>query len=225
MSFHDRSEAGRNLAAALSRYRGDDVVVLALPRGGVPVAAEVAKALGAPLDLLLVRKIGVPGHAELAAGAVVDDPDPVVVRNEGVIVQARVSEAEFERIKRDEIAEINRRRAQYLGGRPPSQVEGKTVIVVDDGVATGATMRAALRALRRRKPRRLVLAVPVGQTETITELEQEADDVVCLEMHQVFGGVGAFYSDFRQLSDADVTSILDQFEPAGEPDKRSEPGG
>lgn len=213
MSFQDRTDAGRRLASALSRYRGEDTLVLALPRGGVPVAAEVATAIGAPLDLLLVRKIGVPGHEELAAGAVVDDAETIVVRNEGVIAQALVSEAEFERVMRTELEEIRRRRVQYLGNRPHVDVQGKTVIVVDDGVATGATMRAALRAVRRRHPRRLILAVPVGQTDTIAELSAEADGVVCLEEHLVFGGVGAFYADFRQLSDADVTGILDQFKP------------
>lgn len=213
MTFRDRTEAGHRLASVLSPYRGEDILILALPRGGVPVAAEVASALDAPLDLVLVRKIGVPGHSELAAGAVVDDARPIVVRNEGVIAQAQVSEAEFDRIMHAELAEIQRRRAVYLGNRPHVDVRDKTVIVVDDGVATGATMRAALRALRRRHPRRLILAVPVGPTDTVAELAAEADEVVCLEPQQIFGGVGAFYADFRQLSDADVTNILDRFKP------------
>ena len=213
MTFRDRTEAGHRLASVLSPYRGEDILILALPRGGVPVAAEVASALDAPLDLVLVRKIGVPGHSELAAGAVVDDARPIVVRNEGVIAQAQVSEAEFDRIMNAELAEIQRRRAVYLGNRPHVDVRDKTVIVVDDGVATGATMRAALRALRRRHPRRLILAVPVGPTDTVAELAAEADEVVCLEPQQIFGGVGAFYADFRQLSDADVTNILDRFKP------------
>lgn len=213
MTFRDRTEAGHRLASVLSPYRGEDTLILALPRGGVPVAAEVASALDAPLDLVLVRKIGVPGHSELAAGAVVDDARPIVVRNEGVIAQAQVSEAEFDRIMNAELAEIQRRRAVYLGNRPHVDVRDKTVIVVDDGVATGATMRAALRALRRRHPRRLILAVPVGPTDTVAELAAEADEVVCLEPQQIFGGVGAFYADFRQLSDADVTNILDRFKP------------
>lgn len=213
MIFRDRTDAGRRLASVLSPYRGEDTLVLALPRGGVPVAAEVATALDAPLDLVLVRKIGVPGHSELAAGAIVDDPQPIIVRNEGVIAQAQVSGEEFERVMRAELTEIQRRRALYLGDRPHPDVRGKTVIVVDDGVATGATMRAALRVLRRRHPRRLVAAIPVGPTDTVAELAEEADEVVCLEQHLVFGGVGAFYADFRQLSDGDVTNILDKFKP------------
>jgi predicted phosphoribosyltransferase len=180
MSFRDRADAGRKLALALARYANDDVVVLALPRGGVPVAAEVASALTAPLDLLLVRKIGCPGQPELAMGAVVDGAEPVTVRNDDVIDSMRISDAEFARIRRAELVEIERRRARYVGGREPAKVEGRTVIVIDDGLATGATMRAALRALRNLRPKKIVLAVPVAPSATLAEMRQEADDVVCL---------------------------------------------
>jgi predicted phosphoribosyltransferase len=208
MSFANRHEAGRQLAEALEPYRSSAPIILALPRGGVPVAAVVAKALDAPLDLLIVRKIGVPGQPELAAGAVVDGIDPVVVRNEDVIRMANVSETEFERVKAAEIAEIRRRRSLYLGNRAHPDLEGRVVIVIDDGIATGATMRAALRALRKREPRLLVLAVPVAPTDTIEALRVEADRVECLEAHDLFGAIGYFYTDFRQVSDDEVIGML-----------------
>ncbi len=208
MSFSNREDAGRRLAEALEPYRANKPIILALPRGGVPVAAVVARALDAPLDLLIVRKIGVPGQPELAAGAVVDGIDPVVVRNEDVIRMAGVSEAEFERVKTGEIAEIGRRRAKYLGNRAHPELRGRVVIVIDDGIATGATMRAALRALRKREPRLLVLAVPVAPTDTIDALRGEADRVECLEAHDLFGAIGYYYSDFRQVSDDEVIGLL-----------------
>jgi putative phosphoribosyl transferase len=213
MPFHDRADAGRKLAHALARYATDEVVVLALPRGGVPVAAEVATALRAPLDLLLVRKIGCPPQPELAMGAVVDGATPIVVRNEDVIRAARVSEAEFNRICREELAEIERRRDRYLGDRHPEKLEARTVIVIDDGLATGATMRAALRALRNHHPRKIVLAVPVAPAETLAEMRREADDVVCLEQFQFYGAIGAYYDDFRQVTDEELIAILDRFSP------------
>jgi predicted phosphoribosyltransferase len=166
MPFIDRTDAGRRLAKALARYKGQHPVVLALPRGGVPVAAEVAAALDAPLDLILVRKIGVPFQKELAMGAVVDGAEPVIVRNEEVIRLTGVSEDDFNATRDQELAEIERRRQRYLGNRPYPQIAGRTVIVVDDGIATGATTRAALRAIRMRKPGKLVLAVPVAPTDT-----------------------------------------------------------
>jgi len=214
MSFRDRTDAGRRLALALAGFRDDRPVVLALPRGGVPVAAEVALALGAPLDLLIVRKIGVPQQPELAAGAVVDDAVPIVVRNEDVIRMAGVSEADFERIRDREIVEIGRRRSRYLGDRPHPELKGRTLLVIDDGVATGATMRAALRALRNRHPKRLVLATPVAPTDTIDALGREADEVVCLETHDLFGAIGNFYADFGQVSDEEVIAALNKAEPA-----------
>ena len=208
MPFSDRTDAGQQLAKALARYRQDKPVVLALPRGGVPVAAEIATALGAPLDLVLVRKIGVPYQPELAAGAVVDGGSPVVVRNEDIIRLAGVSEADFAAIRDRELAEIERRRKLYLGDRAHPALKDRTVIVVDDGIATGATTRAALRAIRTHKPRKLVLAVPVGPTSTLAELRDEADDIVCLEDHENFGAIGLFYADFRQVVDAVVTDLL-----------------
>ena len=208
MPFVDRTEAGRKLAKALAAYKNQRPVVLALPRGGVPVAAEVAIALDAPLDLVLVRKIGVPFQPELAMGAVVDGIEPVIVRNDEVIQLCGVSETDFNAIRDEQLAEIERRRKLYLGDRPHPQLAGRTVIVVDDGIATGATTRAALRAIRMRKPSKLVLAVPVAPTDTLKKLHGEADDVVCLEDYQEFGAIGLFYSDFRQVSDTEVIAVL-----------------
>jgi len=208
MAFKNRSDAGRRLAASLAGYRQSLPLVLALPRGGVPVAAEVAAALGAPLDLVLVRKIGVPSQPELAMGAVADGANPVTVRNEAIIRYAGVSEEEFERVRDSELAEIGRRRSHYLGDRAPASVAGRTVIVIDDGIATGATTRTALRALRAQGPKELVLAVPVAAKDTLEELREEADAVVCLETPEWFDAVGAFYSDFRQVTDAEVIDIL-----------------
>lgn len=210
MPFRDRVDAGRQLAQALARYKKDKPVILALPRGGVPVAAEIAAALDAPLDLILVRKIGVPDQPELAAGAVVDGAKPVVVRNESVIELARVSESDFAAIRDRELAEIERRRKLYLGDRPHPPIKDRTVIVVDDGIATGATTRAALRAIRTRAPRKLVLAVPVAPTSTLSDLRGDADDIVCLEDREDFGAIGYFYADFTQVNDATVADLLAQ---------------
>ncbi|HXW40563.1 MAG TPA: phosphoribosyltransferase family protein [Xanthobacteraceae bacterium] len=211
MPFSNRAQAGHKLAAALAAYRRQDPVILALPRGGVPVAAEVAAALDAPLDLILVRKIGVPFQPELAMGAIVDGGSPIIVRNEDVIRQARIAEADFKAVADAEFAEIERRRKRYLGSREPAEVAGRTAIVIDDGVATGATTRAALRATRMRGPKRLVLAVPVAPTESLAELRGEADEVICLEDYELFGAIGFYYSDFRQVSDDEVIAILKRF--------------
>jgi predicted phosphoribosyltransferase len=208
MPFIDRIDAGKRLAKALAGYKGRQPVVLGLPRGGVPVAAEIATALDAPLDLILVRKIGVPYQPELAMGAVVDGSEPITVRNEDVIRLSGVSESEFNAVRDQELAEIERRRKRYLGDRPHPQIAGRTIIVVDDGVATGATTRAALRATRMRKPNKLVLAVPVAPTDSLKELRDEADEVICLEDYEEFGAIGLFYSDFRQISDAEVIELL-----------------
>jgi len=209
MPFKNRADAGRKLAKALAGYKGQEPVVLALPRGGVPVAAEVCAVLNAPLDLILVRKIGAPFQPELAMGAVVDGDAPIVVRNEDVIKLA--GESAFKATCDSELAEIERRRQRYLGGRARVGVEGRTAIVIDDGVATGATTRAALRATRARRPKRLVLAVPVAPTESLADLRADADDVVCLENYEFFGAIGAYYADFRQISDREVIDILKRF--------------
>ncbi len=215
MSFANRKDAGQRLAARLAGYKDRRPIVLAMPRGGVPVAAEVAAALGAPLDLVLVRKIGVPYQPELAMGAVVDGAAPIVVRNEDVIRMAGVTEEAFAATCEKELAEIERRRRAYLGTRQPIDLAGRVVIVVDDGIATGATTRAALRGVRLREPLELVLAVPVAPTDTIYSLESEADTIVCLESHVDFGAIGYFYKDFTQCTDEEVIDILARFPTRG----------
>lgn len=213
MPFMDRSEAGRRLAGALAGYKDRCPAILALPRGGVAVAAEVAAALDAPLDLILVRKLGVPSEPELAMGAVVDGAVPIVVRNEDVIRMTDVRETEFNATRDAELAEIERRRWRYLGERPRVGVEDRTAIVIDDGIATGATIRAALRATRMRKPKTLVVAVPVAPTDSLEELRGEADDIVCLEQHKFFRAIGTYYTDFRQVTDQEVIETLNRFAP------------
>jgi predicted phosphoribosyltransferase len=222
MPFRNRIEAGRRLAAALAGYKDENPVVLALPRGGVPVAAEVAAALDAPLDLILVRKIGVPFQPELAMGAVVDGAAPLAVRNEDVIRSAGIDDADFETVYRSELAEIERRRKRYLGDRPRAEIAGCTAIVIDDGIATGATTRAALRATRLRKPKKLVLAVPVAPSESLEAMRKEADEVVCLEDYAMFGAIGLYYSDFRQVSDNEVIELLARY-PARTPPTKTQP--
>ena len=219
--FRDREEAGRRLAARLARYKGRETVVFALPRGGVPVAAPIAAMLHAPLDLVLARKIGTPGQPELAMGAVADGGTPVVVRNDEVIAMAGVDEAEFGAACRRELKEIERRRRLYLGARERCEAEGRVAIVVDDGVATGATTRAALRAVRARRPKTLVLAVPVAPPDALEALKGEADETICLEVHAAFGAIGYFYADFHQLGDDEVIAILESFAPGAKEPKGS----
>lgn len=211
MSFKNRSDAGKRLAAKLAKYKDQQPVILALPRGGAPVAAEVAAALHAPLDLVLVRKIGAPSQPELAMGAVVDGDTPIIVRNEDVIRLADVDEAEFEAVCDRELAEIERRRQRYIGARERVDAKGRLAIVIDDGIATGATTRAALQAIRRRLPKKLVLAIPVAPTDTLASLQDDADEIVCLEDHEIFGAIGYFYDDFRQTTDEEVIDILARF--------------
>jgi len=213
--FSNRTQAGKALAERLSEMDLDAPVVLALPRGGLPVAVEVAKTLNAPLGLLLVRKVGVPYQPELAAGAVVDGDEPEFVVNEDVVRAAGISQPELEAAVAAQLAEIERRRSVYYRDRAPVDVAGKTAIVVDDGIATGATVKAGLKALRRRGPKRIILAVPVAPRESIDELRGVVDEIVCLETPEPFLAIGCHYLDFRQLTDDDVVSMLDM---AGEPE-------
>ena len=208
MPFTDRKDAGRKLAAALSGFRNQDCLVLALPRGGVPVAAEVALVLHAPLDILLVRKIGVPTQPELAMGAVIDGGAPVIVRNPEMIRLSGTTERQFESACAEQLREIERRRALYLRGHHPVSPKGRVTIVIDDGIATGATMRAALQATRMRHPKTLVLATPVAAPDTLEMLRGEVDKIVCLESPDDFGAVGRFYADFEQTTDEEVVSTL-----------------
>jgi putative phosphoribosyl transferase len=207
--FADRAEAGRRLAAELRRFKDERPVVLALPRGGVPVAYEVAKALAAPLDLVLVRKIGAPFQPELAIGAVVDGERPEMVINRDLIEDCRIPDSYLENERARQLAEIERRRRLYLAGRSRVPVRDRTAIVIDDGIATGATMEAALHATRNAGPRRLVLAVPVAPPDTIERLRPEVDEVVCLIMPAFLGAIGSFYRDFRQLDDDEVIQLLE----------------
>jgi putative phosphoribosyl transferase len=206
--FANREVAGQLLAKEVARLQPEAPVVFALPRGGVPVAAPVAVVLNAPLDLLLVRKIGVPWQPELAAGSVIDGEQPDIVLNDDVVRAAGLSASDIRSIADAELKEVERRRAIYMPGRPPMSAKGRTAILVDDGMATGASMRAAVAAVRRRGPRRIVVAVPVAAAETVREFRAIVDDLVCLAAPAHFGSVGYYYDDFQQLSDADVTSVL-----------------
>lgn len=208
MYFSDRKEAGERLAEALLTYKGQDVVVLAIPRGGVPVGLSIAAALQAPLDIVLVRKIGAPSQPELAVAAVVDGEHAQTVRNEEVLAMLGVSDDYMKSETERQLAEIERRRSLYLGDRTRPPLEGKTVIVVDDGIATGATVRAALKGIRLSKPERLVLAVPVAPPDTVDALRGEVDELVCLHAPEGFFAIGQFYVNFDQLSDEAVIDLL-----------------
>lgn len=212
--FRDRKEAGERLAARLAHLRGRDSVVLALPRGGVAIGAEIAKGLGAPLDVVLVRKIGVPWQPELALGAVAEGPAPEVFIDEEMARSLAVSDGYIREETARQLAELERRRQLYCGGRPPVDIASRTAIVVDDGIASGATMRVALRALRRRGPARLVLAAPVAAAETLAALAAEADETVCVEAPRGLGAIGYYFGDFHQMSDDEVTRLLGASPPA-----------
>jgi putative phosphoribosyl transferase len=205
--FQNRREAGAELAARLDKFKNrPDVVVLALPRGGVPVAYEVARALGAPLDVFLVRKLGVPGHQELAMGAIASGG--VRVLNDDVVEWYRIPAPVIDAVARQEQAELERRERAYRDGRTPLELKGRTVILVDDGLATGSSMRAAVQAVRAHAPARIVVAVPVGAPGTCRELAEIADEVVCARTPERFSAVGLWYRDFGQTSDAEVRDLL-----------------
>jgi len=212
--FANRHDAGRVLAERLRAYAGrDDVLVLGLPRGGVPVASEVAASLGAALDVFVVRKLGLPQQPELAMGAIASGG--VRVLNEDVVRWYRVPPHAIEAVARDEEQELIRRERAYRSGRPAVSIEGKVVILVDDGLATGSTMRAAIGAIRRLKPSRVVVAVPVGASETCRELSDAADEVVCAHTPAVFSAVGMWYEDFSQTTDDEVTALLQHADGVG----------
>jgi putative phosphoribosyl transferase len=205
--FRDRSEAGDVLAGRLGHYAGaDDVLVLALPRGGVPVAARVARALGAPLDVFVVRKLGVPGHEELAMGAIASGGVRVV--NEQVVGRLGLGEDDLRRVAEVEARELARRERRYREDRPPPELAGRVVILVDDGLATGSTMRAAVAAARRAGPARVVVAVPTAPASTCQRLAEEADEVICATTPRPFRAVGYSYRSFPQTSDEEVRAIL-----------------
>lgn len=206
--FEDRKEAGRKLAEQLGRMQLADPVVLALPRGGVPVAAEIAGALKAPLDLVIVRKVGAPGNPELAVAAIVDGDPPDIVLNHEIIEAYGIDETELRVLVGRERPELERRRQAYLAARPPVPTANRTVILVDDGAATGTTMRVAIRAIRRRSPREIIVALPAAPPQVLDELAQEADRVVCLSKPSRFLALCYYYRDFPQLTDEEVVSAL-----------------
>jgi predicted phosphoribosyltransferase len=209
MIFHDRADAGRVLARRLSRYANrPDVLVLALPRGGVPVAHEAARALNAPLDVFLVRKLGVPGQEELAMGAIATGG--VRVLNEDVVRTLQIPDEVIDSVAEAQWRELERRERSYRDDRPLPDVCGRTVILIDDGLATGSTMRAAVAALRRQRPARIVVAVPVASASTCEDLRNEVDEVVCSQTPDPFYAVGSWYEDFTQTSDAEVHALLEQ---------------
>ncbi len=206
--FKNRADAGKQLSQALPAIDRQSTLVAALPRGGVPVAAQICRARGLPLELIMVRKIGAPGQRELAVGAVVDSGRADVLVNADVAAAFSLTQEDVEKLGRNELPELARRRKAYMGDREPSMIKDKTIIVVDDGVATGASLRAALLSLRRRQAERIVVAVPIAPPQTAELLEQEADMLVCLARPQPFHSVGTHYADFRQVDDDEVIETL-----------------
>lgn len=215
MKFANRSEAGKLLAEKLNEYANrSDVVVLALPRGGVPVAYEVARALKAPLDVFLVRKLGVPGHEELAMGAIASGG--VRVLNEDLLFYLKIPESVIDEVTNEELRELQRREKLYRSSRQMIDLKGKTVIIVDDGLATGSTMRAAVKALRQKEPKTSIVAVPVGARQTCESFESEVDTIaVCAITPEPFYAVGAWYEDFSQTTDDEVRSLLEKSRDMG----------
>jgi len=211
--FADRVEAGRKLAVRLLKYKDQQPVVLGVPRGGVPVAFEVARALNAPLDVIIARKLGAPGEPELGVGAVVDGDHPETILNREMVSALRVPRAYLEREIHDQLKEIDRRNLLYRAGRARIELKNRTVIVVDDGIATGGSIRAALRGIRHHAPKKVVLAVPVGPADTIASLRDEVDEIVCLSTPPTFFGIGEFYRDFHQLTDGEVIRLLELARP------------
>jgi predicted phosphoribosyltransferase len=207
--FRNRLDAGELLANRLAAYAGrPDVIVLALPRGGVPVGYAVAKAMRAPLDVMVVRKLGVPGHAEFAMGAIASGGEYVL--NRELVQSLGVPGQLVEATARQELAELERREQLYRAGRPPLQLRGCTVILVDDGLATGASMRVAVKAVRKTQPARVIVAVPVGSPDTCSEMGKEADEVICDFTPEPFNAVGLWYEDFSQTSDEEVQRLLEE---------------
>ncbi len=209
MRFKDRRDAGRRLAEHLRAYATrDDVVVLALPRGGVPVAFEVARQWKAPLDIFVVRKLGVPGHEELAMGAIASGG--VLVLNQEVVTSLKIPDQAVERVADEERQELARREQAYRNHRPAPELQERSVILVDDGLATGASMHSAVEGLRKQSPQQIVVAVPVAAQQTIEKLRPEVDDLVCAEVPEAFYGVGQWYEDFRQTTDEEIRTLLQQ---------------
>ncbi|MHB9095558.1 MAG: phosphoribosyltransferase [Eubacteriales bacterium] len=204
--FQNRQDAGEKLSSVLEKYKGEDVIVMGIPRGGVVVAAEVAKRLGAPLDVIIPRKIGAPHNPEVAIGAVTQDG--TVIKDEAMVQILGISDDQLNVLAGRVSGEIARRVNAYRGGRPGIDIHNKTVIIVDDGIATGFTIKAAIKSVRSANPRRLVLAVPVAPADTVQALRETVDELVCLQKPELFYAVGQFYTDFDQTSDAEVIQLL-----------------